>query len=45
MSGWALATDVAIGVLIGGSIGVFLWFLTEVVRLARRGSDRPPPDQ
>lgn len=35
MSVWALATDLAIVVLIAGSLAVFAWFLTEVVRLVR----------
>jgi hypothetical protein len=35
MNLWALATDVAIWILIAGSLGVFGWFLVEVVRLAR----------
>lgn len=46
MSGWALATHVAVWVLIVGSLAVFGWFLAEVVRLARkrrRGS--PGEDQ
>lgn len=34
--GWSIATEVAIWVLIGGSVIVFGWFLAEVVRLARR---------
>jgi hypothetical protein len=37
MSGWAWATHVAIGVLITGSVGVFAWFLLEVLRIAARG--------
>lgn len=40
MSGWQLATDVAVWILIAGSIGVFAWFLVEVVRLGRRGRRR-----
>lgn len=43
MSGWALATDLAIWTLILGSVAVFGWFLAEVARLAGR-SGRPPPD-
>lgn len=35
MNLWALATDVAIWILIAGSLGIFGWFLVEVVRLAR----------
>lgn len=48
MSGWALATDIAIWTLILGSLAVFGWFLTEVARLARRRGrrkDPPPRDQ
>lgn len=36
MSGWALATNVAIGILIVGSLAVFVWFLLEVLRIAAR---------
>lgn len=36
MSGWALATDLAIWTLIVGSVVVFGWFLIEVARLAAR---------
>jgi len=35
MNVWALATDVAIWILIGGSLGIFGWFLIEVIRLLR----------
>jgi hypothetical protein len=35
MNGWQLATDVAIWTLILGSMGIFGWFLSEVVRLSR----------
>jgi hypothetical protein len=35
MSIWSIATDVAIWTLIAGSLAVFVWFLTEVVRLSR----------
>jgi hypothetical protein len=35
MNPWALATEVAIWTLILGSLGIFGWFLVEVVRLAR----------
>jgi hypothetical protein len=41
MNRWALATDVAIWILIAGSLGIFGWFLVEVVRLARERSGRP----
>ncbi|MBW3553527.1 MAG: hypothetical protein KY466_08455 [Gemmatimonadetes bacterium] len=44
MSGWALATEVAIWTLILGSAAVFGWFLAEVARLARR-RDRPSADR
>lgn len=40
MSGWAIATHVAIWILIGGSLAVFAWFLVEVRRLARRRARR-----
>jgi phage protein U len=47
MNLWALATDIAIWILIAGSLGIFGWFLVEVIRLARtrlarerRGSPR-----
>jgi hypothetical protein len=44
MNLWALATDVAIWILIAGSLAIFGWFLVEVVRLARerrgKASDR-----
>ena len=36
MSGWALATDLAIWILIVGSVVVFGWFLLEVARMAAR---------
>ena len=36
MSGWSLATHMAIWILIAGSPVIFIWFLVEVVRLARR---------
>lgn len=36
MTLWALATEAAIWILIVGSLLVFGWFLTEVVRLVRR---------
>lgn len=35
MNVWALATHVAIWILIAGSLAIFAWFLVEVVRLAR----------
>lgn len=35
MSGWGIATEIAIRVLLVGSVGVFAWFLVEVARLAR----------
>lgn len=44
MSGWAVATGLAVWILILGSVAVFGWFLAEVARLARRRK-RPPPDQ
>lgn len=44
MSGWALATELAIWTLILGSVAVFGWFLAEVARLARR-PERAAPDQ
>ena len=44
MSGWSLATSVAIWTLILGSVSVFAWFLAEVVRLARRRSRRAADD-
>lgn len=37
MSGWGIATVVAIWTLLIGSVAVFVWFLSEVVRVARRG--------
>lgn len=40
MNGWAVATDLAIWTLILGSVVVFGWFLTEVLRPRRR----PGPD-
>lgn len=40
MNPWALATDVAIWILIGGSLAVFGWFLLEVGRLARGGKEQ-----
>jgi hypothetical protein len=40
MNLWTLATDVAIWVLIAGSLGVFAWFLVEVVRLVRARLER-----
>lgn len=46
MSGWAVATDVAIWTLILGSSAVFAWFLAELVLLTRRRRDDdggPPP--
>lgn len=36
MNGWALATTVAISILIVGSVTVFAWFLLEVFRIAAR---------
>ena len=36
MNAMAVFTWVAIGVLIGGSLGVFVWFLAEVLRMFRR---------
>jgi hypothetical protein len=35
MSIWAVATEMAIWTLIGGSLAVFAWFLVEVIRLAK----------
>jgi len=52
MSLWAWATDLAIWVLIGGSLGIFGWFLIEVRRLLRErlarersGAERGDPDE
>jgi hypothetical protein len=35
MNVWALATHVAIWILIAGSLAIFTWFLVEVMRLAQ----------
>jgi hypothetical protein len=48
MSGWAVATWVAILVLVLGSLAVFAWFLRDLRRLARGGDrplDTPGPDR
>lgn len=37
MSSWELWTSIAVAILVFGSVGVFGWFLVEVVSLARRG--------
>lgn len=40
MSPWGVATVIAIWILLIGSVGVFVWFLAEVIRMARRQGDR-----
>lgn len=35
MTGLELATRIAIWVLAGGSLAVFVWFLSELLRMAR----------
>ena len=43
MSVWEIATWIAIAVLIGGSLAVFAWFLTHLVRLNRATRESPAP--
>ena len=42
MSAWGVATSVAIWTLLTGSVGVFVWFLAEVIRIARRRAAGDP---
>jgi hypothetical protein len=45
MSGWAVATWVAILVLVLGSLAVFAWFVRDLRRLTRGGAwSAGPPD-
>lgn len=39
MSGMAVATWVSVAVLVAGSVLVFVWFLVDLVREARRRSE------
>lgn len=44
MSIWAVATEVAIWTLIGGSLAVFAWFLVEVIRLVKADTEAGAPE-